>query len=119
MPEVTFISALPFLTLSSRELSKAVQFVNHYYTTKDPKEIQLLRRFSKSAIFTVAEAGEMELENLIKKYNEAENQRIREAEEREEARQKEELEKIELHNFYNALRFVVEEAPEGWDYDGK
>lgn len=106
MQKVTFISAIPYLTLRLKEAPLAVQFVKHYYSTEDPTEIQLLRAYAESNPVTVAEAGEVELEDLIKRYYEKEDELIREAEEREKARAEEKQHKKELHNFYSALRMT-------------
>lgn len=104
MQKVTFISAQPYLTLSFRGLS--VQFVEHYYSTEDPKQIQLLREYASNDSVTMAEAGEKELEELIKLYNEAEDKMIREAEEREIARAEEKERKKAIHELSSTLRMT-------------
>ena len=104
MQRVTFISAQPYLSLSFKELSITVQFVNHYYSTEDPKQVQILREYACINYVTVAEDGEKGLEELIELYNEAEEKIIREAEERAEARLEAEKQRKEDHEFYSLLR---------------
>lgn len=106
MQKVTFISATPYLTLSFKELSSSIQFVEHYHITEDPHRIQLLRAYAKSNPVTIAEAGEAELEDLIKRYNEAEDNLIREAEEKEKARAEEKAQRKAQHDFYSTLRMT-------------
>lgn len=106
MQKVTFISAMPYLTLRLKEVPLAVQFVKHYYSTEDPTEIQLLRAYAKSNPVTIAEAGEAELEDLIKRYYEKEDELIREAEERGRARAEEKQHRKELHNLCTTLRMA-------------
>lgn len=106
MQKVTFISATPYLTLRLKEAPLAVQFVKHYYSTEDPTEIQLLRAYAESNPVTIAEAGEVELEDLIKRYYEKEDELIRKAEEREKARADEKKSKKELHNLSTTLRMA-------------
>jgi hypothetical protein len=103
MQPVTFISANPFLTLSTRELPHCIQFIKHYYSTDDPQEIELLRGREGSFI---AEAGSIELEELIKLYNEVENKILCEAEEKDRARAEEKKRKKAEHDFYSTLRMT-------------
>lgn len=106
MEEVTFISAIPYLTLSLRGvLSKAVQFVEHKYITSDPQELTALREYADTHKLFVAVQGEgVDLDELIRRYAEAEEQMILKAKEREKARAERERQKKEEHDFYSVLR---------------
>lgn len=106
MKKITFISSAPYLSLRLKEPYLEVQFVKHYYSTEDPTEIKRLRAYAGINPVMIAEGGEKELEELIKRYNAFEDKLIREAEEREKARTEEKQHKKELHNFYSTLRMA-------------
>lgn len=105
MEKVTFLSAMPYLTLSRKdEISYSIQFMAHRYTTSDPTEIQILRRDAKVNKLLIAEEGSIALDELIRLYDEAEAAAIAQAEERLKAEAEREKEKKEEHDFYSTLR---------------
>ena len=106
MESVTFLSALPYLTLSLRdELPKAIQFVTHKYTTSDPQEIRALMSYGDThkAIIS-AEFKGVSLSELLSLYEAAEEAQILQAEARELERAEREKRKKEEHEFYSTLR---------------
>lgn len=104
MGRATFISPNAYLTLSLE--CGIAQFIKHYFTTSDPRMIDELRKYANTHIhsYTVAETGSIELDELIRLYDEAEAAAITAAEEREKKRLDEEKKKQEEHDYYSMLR---------------
>ena len=104
MDAVSFISPIPFLTLPLN--SGVAQFMEHYYVTSDPQMIYELRKYANTHnhSHTVAEAGSIELSELVRLYDEAEAAAIMAADEREQRRIDEAKKKQEEHDFYSTLR---------------
>lgn len=104
MESVTFISSNAYLTLSLE--CGTAQFIKHYFTTSDCQMISKLREYADnhSNSYILAEMGSIDLDNLIRLYDEAEAAAITAAEEREEKRVAEEKKRQEEHDFYSILR---------------
>lgn len=106
MGKVTFLSALPYLTLFLRDdLCKAIQFVNHRYTSSDPKEVRALMDYADThKLIVSAEVKGVSLSELVSRYKAAEEDQIYQAEAREKEKAEREKLKKEEHDFYSTLR---------------
>ena len=104
MQRVTFISSQPYLTLSFRELSITVQFIEHYYSTEDPKQVQLLREYAERTKRSYSIAEGSDPTELRREYEELEAEQIREVEDKVKAKLEAERARKEEHDFYSLLR---------------
>lgn len=106
MGRVNFLSALPYLTLSLRdELPEAIQFINHRYSTSDPQEIKALMSYADTHdVIISAEFEGVGLDELVSRYEAAEEDQIYQAEAREKEKAEREKLKKEEHDFYSTLR---------------
>lgn len=106
MDKVVFCSCKPFLQIClSKEQGTFITFgADSTYSPKNKAELEALREYAERTKISYLIAEGSDPTELGRKYKELEAERIREAEERAEARLEAEKKRKEDHDFYSLLR---------------
>lgn len=101
-----FCSCKPFLQIClDKDKGTFITFgADSTYSSKNEEELQLLREYAERTKISHLIAEGSDPTELGRKYKELEAERIREAEERAEARLEAEKKRKEDHEFYSLLR---------------
>lgn len=106
MSKAVFCSCKPFLQIClSKEQGTFITFgADSTYSPKNEAELEALREYAERTRLSHLIAEGSDPTELGRKYKELEAERIREAEERAEARLEAEKKRKEDHDFYSLLR---------------
>lgn len=107
MEKVTFYSYKPYLQIClHRKRGIFVTFsAKCSYSSANEVQLELLRKYAEKTKGSYIISESMDPEELRRRYEELEENTIKEAEAREAAKLAAEKEKQEAHEFYSTLRF--------------